>query len=437
MPMGACSDIPTTVCQQGVACFTDLDAQAIFVHPEMGDDGNVGDRANPVQSLSKALAMLESKPDKSGIAIAGSPAFEGSLTLRRPALILGGYDDVYREAPEQRPTLVAEGQPVLSVLEVEGDVYLRGLDITLRKAPEDTASIVLQVEDTRLVELSNCKLSSAPGASGQDGAPGQDGMNGSPGGLAGQGTKVSPGQGALNDACPDAHGAAGGRGGDTTREAMTGVTSAGGAQGGQPGQPGSPGEARPAASRGQNATPGTLGRGGYTPGTPATPGEQGLHGMGGGGGGGGLSNGAQGGGGGGGASGGCAATPGQPGTSGMPSVAIVAVESDLRLVNSTIITARGGNAGKGGAGAKGGEGASGTPGSVGVSSGGNGGRGGDSSAGADSGAGGDGAAGSSYGVVCENTTLHLENTDIQVSTGGEQVDSQQAEALATNSCTMK
>jgi hypothetical protein len=370
----------------------------LFVDPVRGGDNNAGRRAEPFQTLARALDVAKS--------LASPEIYVGGgqlLTATYPVLeihnlpniaLYGGYDPA-------------------TWLRDPGQVSALWTDLSL--------AVVIASDGTTLDGFSIKAGNGRPGQTGPDGKPGARGEDGK--------------KGADWANCPpDRLGGAGGAGAPGAGRGGTGGT--GGAFGGFNGQVGETAGST-AGKAGVGGPTGILGEpGGYAadaitifPGNAqggnnlGTDGEDGqtnsLGGSGGGGGGGGGGGvffvcGPGGGGGGG---GGGPATSGKGGEGGGYSIGIYVQNGSATLTNNLIVTGVGGAGGNGGFGGLAGQGGLGGPGgSDGVNALARGGNGGDGTHGA---AGGGGGGGPSVGIVqgLDATVTHSGNT-FRIGPGG-------------------
>ena len=402
----------------------------LFVDPQTDVSASDGSLAAPVATLGRALEIASEDASIGAILIAGSPTISAPVRLTQDVSLLGGYDAAFAPDAQARPRL--EGGPDDEVVFVasglDEPVVVRRIDIHASDAGQGASAAVLADQ----VELILDHVQIEAGA-GHDGIDGDDGAPGAPGQAGQSASGQDPGEPGTNEACPGADGSAGGMGGDAVEDAQPGA----GGLGGAPGQDGAEGMAGQDGAHGDDATEGRWTMAGWQPGQAATDGEPGEHGPGGGGGGGGMAQGGLGGGGGGGGAGGCGGAPGTAGSSGYPSAGIVAIDSQLRLRQTRVRAAHGGDAGRGGVGGPGGMPEQGGLGASGVNGGQAGGDGAPGQPGSAGGDGGSGRAGSSWAIWCVNSRLRLEQgAELVQAQGGRTADMTRAPSGAQFGCDM-
>lgn len=401
----------------------------VHVSP-LGDDDGDGSAADPVQTISTALARVATAVEEDGedqpliylCATAGSYTETLTLGPQYGTLgIFGGFECENFEAAEERALVVAEaasGHRIEAASGVTlGDLELESPDAT---GNEGASSIVLTVVESTGVQILRSELVAGEGAPGAEGegytvaerAPqGAEGNEGTDACVVTSG--VNEGGAAVTSSCgsgPSAsvggNGGPGGvssfPGGDGAPGQPDGGTAGTGEDGGicMPGGPGEPG------GNGEPGVPssalGSIDEDGYAPpvGGAGTSGEIGEGGGGGGGAAkpGSCTTGASGGSGGG---GGCPGAGAAGGQGGGGSFGLVSVSSQVELLDVAVVLAGGGQGGVGGDGQPGGlfgTGAvGGTPGDAGDGT--QACRGGDGGQGGRGGAGAGGAGGPAIGVA--------------------------------------
>ncbi|WP_338275254.1 hypothetical protein [Corallococcus caeni] len=431
-----------------------------FVDPVRGKDSDDGTQRAPVQTLHKALELIQTAGSgRTHIYLGVGTYNEPETVVTTPVSLHGGYrwngpgDRYWSRFKTTTPTLVDGGTPAFTVRTATATgVLLDNVQIVAADAIEvGGPSIALRVLEQANVRLQDVQVEAGLGgpgrpgeaagtaASGTDGGAGKNGgVNTRVGGEGGGATcvgmsayKGGPGGsgyerkgGDPGDAGePDTRGGDGGPQTANTcsptamyctcnsADGLAGVRGADGDAGSDADGGSGPGELRDGSWRanqtGANGQPGHSGRGG------------------GGGGGGGSCNlppaadqVASGGGGGGGGGGGCGGLGGEGGGGGGASIAVLVIDSQVAFEGSTILRTRGGGAGgpggEGGVGGQGGAGGSGgtanrvVSGDAGTNTteytsvsgaGGNGGPGGN---GGNGGRGGGGGGGPSVAVWCQN-----------------------------------
>ena len=389
-------------------------ANDLFVSATTGNDAGAGTQQQPFQTIAAALAASDSGQT---IRVAGGMYAE-RVVLKSHVRIVGGYDP----ASWQRDTVhdsTTIGDSVMTVVGLHvSDVVLDGLH--LRNLAGSVYGVVT-FDSSAGIEIVGSTISAPRGFPGRDGflwgntrpAQAADGSPGADGGGCLLGTK------------------AGGAGGTATWGGNYGGNGGEGALG--PGTDGTPGPPSPIADGGVGGTggygledgsaggspsvippPGSAGVGGslglgaysITDGYSVLDGRSGEHSRDGTGGGGGGGGGGDpfllqcGGGGGGGGQGGRSGNSGAPGNGGGPAIGLVVGRaSDVRLVNSMVITGGGGTGGAGELGQLGGLPGAGGKGGAAKGTAGAGGDGGAGIEGGRGGPGGGGAGGASVGVL--------------------------------------
>lgn len=409
-------------------------AEVVFVRA--GATGGDGSRQKPLGSITQALTRQKARV----ILVAGADTYEGPIILTDGVTIEGGWSKDFNRDTAKRPVIqtkqTTDGH-LFGVIakNLDRTTTLKLLTVQNFDANEGS-NIAIYSKDTKDLRLVDLNVISGTGQHGIDGVGGFDGTAGGNGALGGVGQLWLGGDGATNNACTDASGGNGGNGerrqGNNVTEATLGSKSALGMDSALPNQDGMVGERGQVGLDGKDAEKGAINEMGlwYYP-TPASNGVNGAPGHGGGGGGGAkIDADGTGGGGGGGGAGGCGGTGGQPGTSGWPSFGILAINTQLRLVRTTVVAGSGGDAGIGGDGGNGGASGQGGKGAPSMVSSTVGGDGGDGGQGGNGGRGGHGQAGLSIGLYCQGSVLReAEQSDIKSGQGGvlasgERVDGQ-------------
>lgn len=384
----------------------------VFVDGTGGADGNAGTRESPVKSIGAALGKLG---NKNRIYVC-SGTYAEHVKVTSAVSIYGGFAcGGWSYTGEKAKVAPADAGYALEVSKVSSAVTIADVSLTaIAGTAASVSSIAALVSEASGVTLTRCELKAGAGFDGKkgdDGAPGMPdkalgGLSANmstPGGLktcscssggmtsgGGGGAVASDGQngGPTTPENPLGHNGKAGLG----NQACTGVGSTGG---------GNPGADAPNAS---DATPittlGKLSATGWTP-SSGTAGTSGTPGQGGGGGGG------RDGAGGGGACGGCGGTGGKGGSGGGASVALASFNATVKLVSSTLTSAKGGGGGAGGGGGPGGGGGGGAIGGAP-----NGCGGGDGGKGGNGGAGGGGAGGVSASVLYTGPRPTTESTTL-------------------------
>lgn len=372
-----------------------VSSYGVFVDASNGNDANDGKKDAPVRTISAALAKIGNKPR----IYVCEGTYPEHVVLTRGISIYGGFACGSWTYSGTKPK-VAPSDPGFSihVSSASSSIVLADLELIAqpgaKAAPSSIALFVARSSDVTLRRLGIEARAGLPGENGETAkpAPVATSTSGSINGNTGTNTL-----GGLENVCTCSTGGTttGARGGDTGGVAPNGLSGTpayappvGGTGAGQtraaceaagaaaqPGSDAPPGaEAAPpplgmlddkgwtegSGEAGKNGTPGQGGGGGgsYTIGAPALNG-----------------------GGGGGGCGGCGGGGGGGGRGGGSSVAVLVLESNLKLEASTLIAA---DAGKGGTGA---------PGETGGAGGAKGNAVGNACAGAGGGAGGTGGAG--------------------------------------------
>ena len=416
----------------------DGDASASVFVADYGDDQNPGTQALPKRTIQAAIetAADEQKP----WVLLADGLHEGGFRLADGVGIAGGYGFGWERDGSFRTT-IRGGNPAIHGVDISSATLLIGFEVepAERVDPGETVVTVL-LEQSPGVTLRRLRIEGGVGGDGAKGAEGLDGdpgPNGDPGddgredsGFIGcdEDGKPNVGDGATNS-CAEANGGDGGSPGKENDSGQKGADSPGGAIGGEPGPESQPGGRGQDGDRGANGAPGPGGTadGNFDgwqwegeDGGPGEPGEPGVGGGGGGGGGGGSNMcDSWGGAGGGGGAGGCGGQEGGGGTHGGASVALFLIESDVSIVECSIIGGAGGAGGSGGDGGIGGRGGLGADGGRREDDSGKGGRGGDGGVGGVGGQGGGGAGGPAHAVYSTaELTEQPVNTEISEGTGG-------------------
>jgi hypothetical protein len=435
-------------------------AAGLFVDPVSGDNANPGTRERPLKTIRAALELLRGDAGAgiTSLYLAQGSYDEDQLVLDRPVSLYGAYGGVAHNWKRRTEyTSFLDGGTVgFTVSGLKGDAGVRMEWLTMASANASTAgapSIAMRVLNTQDLLLHHANLMAGQGAAGAQGARGDagpDGPDGGPG-TAGNGATTGSGGGATPHFCgAENHSGGPGRSGAKFTAGSTGglgqPLTDGGTDGGIGGAAGTPipqgqiyyCEAGPGqdGTSGSSGSPGDAGPGGGGIGelrdgtwvaTPQGRGGMGTPGTAGAGGGGGGSGGAcpegegtgtnqtaGGGGSGAGGGGGCGGLEGQGGGAGGASIALLLMDSTVRLGEVALSTRGGGQGGAGGQGGTGGLGGVGGPGGGGgsiftgslymtknyTSFGGDGGTGGNGGNGGPGGAGGGGAGGPSVGIWC-------------------------------------
>ena len=389
-------------------------ANDLFVSATTGNDAGGGTEQTPFQTIAAALAASDSGQT---IRVAGG-AYVERVVLKSYVHIVGGYDpDNWQRDTVHDSTTI--GDSVMTVVGLHvSDVVLDGLH--LRNLAGSNYGVVT-FDSSAGIEIVGSTISAPRGFTGNDGfgwgttrpAQAADGSSGAKGGTCLLGTKAGGaggsatwggsdgGQGGLGQL----NGGADGQDGPPSSVADGGGGGKGGSEFHDGAGGGSPSVIPETGPSGNGGSPGF---GGYTIvdgyySMRGSYGQYGLDGTGGGGGGGGGGDAIIvqcGGGGGGGGQGGVAGGVGSPGMGGGPAIGLVVGRaSDVRLVNSTVITGGGGSGGAGARGELGGLPGGGGAGGAAAGGGGAGGAGGAGIEGARGGPGGGGAGGASVGVL--------------------------------------
>ncbi len=443
----------------------------IFVSDRTGDDTNIGDMENPVQTIQKGveLAVAQNKRDVYVSQPFSSYAGPVDLTNVKGKIIAGAYAVATprwkRDAANG--TAVFGGNPALIMNASHGTIVqhlsFRSDDAVGFEANGNGknayGAVVTNTADAGFQKIT---VQAGKGAAGAPGVAGGGGAVPSPfsliDGKDGQAGAVDDGSDLCNGHSPprvvgaggvSACGRNGGAGGDSGRDdgnpgfaGQDGIISVGSAGQGNPndnegtawptsfGKDGASGTKGDDGARSSNV--GSLTAAGYL-GPIGGGGKDGSHGNGGGGGGGGgggcdyILDGlvckcsARGSAGGGGGAGGCAGSGGTPGGSGGASIALLMYKSSARAVDLKL------RAGAGGTGGNGGGGGTGSNGGAGGKSpyfadqqftAGRGGDGGKGGKGGDGGGGAGGAGGASFGYL-HDSTARINTSELTISTGSQ------------------
>ncbi|XXX77803.1 PGRS family protein [Sorangium sp. So ce134] len=436
-PAGGC--IPSEH-EEGVG-----DTCGVFVATS-GKDGSVGTKADPVKTLSEAIARVA---DKGTAVYACAEEFAEAIEVPAGVTLFGGLDcaNGWRWIGGEHKTIVAPGAESIPLKLLRGDGAVRIEDVSARAADAEAAgsSSIAVLVDGATAELARCELIAGDGADGADGedAPSEAAMQGPEGmpgtdacsdlDTSGAPDEALPGGVQVENACGVHALSIGGEGGNgkvsnggdgatsqgTAETARGGlgepVTGAWDCAGNEPNGRGDDGVSGVAGDPGVGASgKGTLSASGYA-GVSGGAGEPGKPGQGGGGGGGakggavcaGGTTGAGASGGSGGA-GGCGGLPGRGGGAGGASIALVSVEGTVTLTDCSLKAGSGGKGGiggdlqPGGAGGVAGLGGMGVGGSNPACDGGRGGKGGNG------GPGGGGLGGPSFAIAFRGEPVKQE-----------------------------
>ena len=421
-------------------------ARAVFLSAS-GSDRNSGlNPGDPVRSLAKALDVANTTAGRNQVLVTLGSFTGSGLTVSTPVSIYGGYSLTFAGRGATRSVFTSTSAVALTYSGIGDRTTLDRMTIQSanQTAPGAESVAVAVANAGAFLTIRNALLRAGTGGSGTNGAPGVSGASGDSGVTGGAGCdgNCSGRTGATAGAAP------GGGGGGTGRYRNSGIGGAGGSQNGSAcggyggggsgggglgcsdGNPngGSQGGNGCDAPSGGNGTPangtGSFAGIDWVP-SDASSGADGA--TGGGGGGGGAGGGEDcyylfgsyygtGGAGGAGGGGGGAGTGGQAGSSGGASVALLVLNSTLRLETTLLQTdggGRGGAGGNGGAAGNGGNGGAG--GGCGSSTCGSGGRGGNGGRGGSGGCGGGGAGGPSVGILgVDGASVQLIDTSFAV-----------------------
>lgn len=432
-----------------------LGTDALYVNGDSGNDSNIGNKAEPVQTIQKAMELASAGKVICVTTKSGGNSYseeDTTLNVKSGVSLYGGYNASWVRDQIQNPTKWKTNRIGIMYSNLNGDAEISGFQITAKdpSSPNESSYGILVTSGTAKLTIKNVNVqagsvpqlpSSTPGSSigilvsslshliidtseirsgtAANGSDGTDGTNGISGGNGGDGTNGNidnssinalGGLGGVNPSFSNLNGYAGGRGGKGAENGISGLGPCGGT-GSIFNNSTSTNFYNPGLAPNCEVVNGASGNQGmpqsnlfgsfspfYTPlnGFDGEDGSNGTPGSGGGGGGGQSCffcvNGTGNGGGGGGAAG----SKGNKGTGskgGASSFAIVLLSlGDVYLFNSRFIS---GTAGNGGLAGKGGEGGSGGQKGNGASVGiGEVGKGGDGAPGGKGGNGGDGSAGS-------------------------------------------
>lgn len=411
-------------------------AKSVFV-ASYGDDANPGTQALPKASIDGAI--LTASAEGKAFVLVADGLFDGGFELLDGVSVAGGYGFGW-ERNERFKTSIRGGNPAITGRNIQSDTLLTGFDVEPTRTPEPGETVVtVYLESSPGVRLENVKI---VGGVGGDGAPGSAGFDGDPGGNGspGENGREDSGVGCKSDgkpnvglpgtaSCAGANGGTGGEPGKGDNDGQAGQPSPGGAAGGTPGPKSQPAGDGDDGMRGTNGMPGAGGTadgtflGSTWIGQDGLSGGEGAFGIGGGGGGGGGGGDSfcdsWGGAGGGGGAGGCGGRGGGGGGHGGASVALLLIESDIRIVGCTIIGGAGGAGGSGGEGGSGGRGGLGGPGGDREDDSGIGGKGGDGGVGGRGGQGGGGAGGPAFAIYTQPALSRMPvNTELTKGMGG-------------------
>ncbi len=403
------------------------ESQSVFV-ATYGDDANPGTKGLPKASVAAAVTTAAAE-GKSWVLVAES-FYDGSVELADGVSIAGGYGFGWKRDGRAKTTF-RMGSPVITGVNIQQRTVLMGFEVLGGSAPPGMTAAAVYLQDSPGVVLLDLRIT---GGKGGDGMRGSVGPNGETGNTGVKGGNAPPDSGGflgldcINQSNPpatgaggepacgseDGRGAKGGSAGFNSASGSKGTNGTAGAVGGAGGTPGSPGLE---GSNGSSGTTGAPGVGGVAEGAfvdgqwlgqDGSSGESGTAGEGGAGGGGGgggdksdgLFNGcgSWGGAGGGGGSGGCGGIGGGGGQSGGASVGVLLLNSDVEIIDCTIIGGLGGRGGDGGDGGEGGMGGAGGAGGNLEENSGKGAKGGIGGRGGRGGQGGGGAGGPSIGL---------------------------------------
>ncbi len=370
---------------------------AVFVDGASGKDENPGTREAPFKSVTQALTK---RGAKNRVYVC-----EGSykpFTLNAAVSVFGGFRCGSWEYSGTAAKFEAEkaGEYALRIQDVSAAVVVADAEFTAKPGDKTAlSSIAAFVTESPSVTLRRVTLKAGAAESGADGVEGVEGTP-TPADLNGNAGKALTEGGAGGEAktctCSSGGQSTGGRGGDTNGQKVDGEngtpamamssppTATGAGQTSLDCQattnPARPGSDAPNVSPAPSPSSGGDVTAQGWKSVDGSDGEAGKPGQGGGGAGG-KPNGANPGGGGAGACGGCGGSGGGGGKAGGSSIALLLLNSPVRLERCSL---SGANAGNGGVGKKGGSGSVGGSGGtrVGSCTGADGGRGGDGGAGA-------------------------------------------------------
>lgn len=414
----------------------------VFADPS-GNDSSPGTKAEPVATLSKAVALAEASSRR---VYACADEFQGGATVPAGLTIFGGLDcaGAWAYVGGSKPTRLvgAADQAALVLAKGPERTRLEDVHVVAADASKPGGSSIAAIADGGEVELVRCTLEAGSGMAGAAGevfgeaaAPG---ANGNAGGEACSASAVLPGDAVLT-MCGGEDVSVGGSGGIgsafTGSDGSTGLPSS--SDNGGAGESGSACTAGLPGDAGMDGAPGAGGTGigsidltGYT-GVLGAPGMPGALGQGGGGGGG--SKGGTGAGkcldgtkaggasGGSGASGGCGGLGGKPGGPGGASIALLSLNAKITFTDIALTAKNGGDGGSGGPGQDGGLGGvngglgGGVPAGLTLKPGCAGGPGGNGGRG---GLGGNGSGGHSIGIAFTGTAPSTDGAMITVGQAG-------------------
>ncbi|MDY0062445.1 MAG: putative metal-binding motif-containing protein, partial [Myxococcota bacterium] len=326
-------------------------ARALFVAPD-GRDVGLGTMADPLRSVSAAVARAASRADVNHVYVAGGTYTE-KLTLLDGVSVYGGYSRADGWSRGANPTVIRNATADRGrVVAAQGSGLLSGVvvaDLTLEassSATAETSVYGLHCLSCTGLTLHRCVLvagDAGPGVAGGGGSAGQAGGGGFAGGEGSCDNQDAWGLGGNGGVSPcGTAGGRGGNGGSEDRAGDAGAQGTGGTAGGAGGAGGTTGKPGGVGSTGATGATGTNGGAGpvagrtvdgFWIGGAGLAGGTGNPGNGGGGGGGGGGQGGTwvtdggGNGGGGGGGGGCGGSGGLGGSGGGGSFGLFLVNS--------------------------------------------------------------------------------------------------------------